>query len=369
MDFDVLIIGAGAVGLAIAKELSKRCSCLVVERNEKFGCETSSRNSEVVHSGLYYPQNSLKARLCIEGNPLIYEHCLKYSIDFNKCGKLVISLLDDNSERINEIFENASLCGAGGVEFLSKATASELEPEIKFGEAFLAKSTGVVDTHRLMQSFEAIAASNNSTFLYRHNVTSISKTIDGYKTTLKSQDGDCYDVESVIVVNSAGLGSEEIAKMLGIEDESLKLYYCKGHYFRIANTSKFNFRHLIYPVQEKNKPGLGIHLTVDLNESAKLGPDTLYLSDNLIDYDVPLELKNKFFDYASKYIKNIAIEDISPDYSGIRPKLQSDGGAFRDFYIKEESSRGLSGFINLIGIESPGLSSSLAIAKYISNLI
>ncbi len=367
MGFDVLIVGAGLVGLAIAKELSPACSCLVIDKHLTFGNETSSRNSEVIHSGLYYPQQSLKALLCVEGNRLIYEHCKKYGVEFAKCGKLVISRTIDITNRIHEVFENAKLNGAKDIRFLSRFEAEKIATSIKFNEAFFAEQSGIVNSHRLMQSFEALSANNSATFLYGHKLIALSKTSTGYKATIESLSGEISVVEVAIVVNSAGLAADAVANMLDISDDNLKINYCKGHYFKIANKPKYNFKHLVYPVQESSDSGLGIHLTIDLNGNCKLGPDTVFT--NKLDYSVPEDLKDKFFSYAASYISGLSKDDIYPDYSGIRPKLQTDGGAFRDFYIKEESSRGLAGFINLIGIESPGLTASIAIAKYVSKLI
>lgn len=370
MDCDVLIIGAGVVGLAIANKLSERLSCILVERHPSFGNETSSRNSEVIHSGIYYPKDSLKTKLCVEGNPLIYEHCRKYSVPFNKCGKFIVAINNEDSENLERIYLNGISNGVQGLRHSSGAELNQAEPFIQAKQALFAEETGIVDSHALMQSYESTALQNGCTIAYNHKVLSIQKTFEGYKTEITCGNAESFSICSAIIVNSAGLDSDSIAEMLDLETEKsdLKLNYCKGHYFKIIN-SKYSFKHLIYPVPEKIRTGLGIHVTIDLNGSAKLGPDTEYLNERLHDYSVPERLQSKFIEAAERYIKGITIEDIAPDYSGIRPKLQKPTQNFADFYIKEESERNLSGFINLIGIESPGLTSSIAIANLVDSMI
>lgn len=367
IDCDCLIIGAGVVGLAITQRLSSKFSCIVVEKHPSFGWETSSRNSEVIHAGLYYPPNSLKAQLCIEGNKLIYEFCEKFRIPYRKCGKFVISTNESEDQKLYQIFENAKNNGVDRINFVTKAFFQKIEPNIFANQAFYSHNTGIIDTHSFMQCLEALSINNGAVFSYNTEVISIEKEFEAYKITMKTSDGTIFSLRSPIVINSAGLYSDKIAQMIGIYDESLILNYSKGNYFKL-NSSKYMFNHLIYPVPD-DKHSLGIHLTIDLNGAAKLGPDVQFLDEKVINYDVDETLQEKFFVAGKRYIKNLSLFDLSADYSGIRPKLQKKNESFRDFYITNEKERNLNGFVNLIGIESPGLTSSLAIAQYVENLL
>ncbi|MEJ5244409.1 MAG: NAD(P)/FAD-dependent oxidoreductase [Bacteroidota bacterium] len=364
---DIVIIGAGVVGLAIAKELSSIFNCIVLEKHPSFGCETSSRNSEVIHAGLYYPQNSLKTELCIEGNRLIYEFAEKYKVPFNKIGKLVIAITKEQEEKLISIYENARRNGVCGIEYVSNTYLQKYSPCIKAHSAFISRNTGIIDTHSFMRCLEALAIENGTTFSYNSEVIDIKKTNSEFEIFIKIDEREIFSLKSPIIINSAGLHSDEIASMVGINDENLKINYCKGHYFKI-NSSIFDTKHLVYPVTDNNL-GLGIHLTLDLNGGLKLGPDTSFLNSRQINYDVPNHLAEKFFTAGQSYIKGLTLEMLSPDYAGIRPKLQKPDENFRDFYITNETARNLDGFINLVGIESPGLTSSLAIAKYVRKLL
>ncbi len=364
---EIVIIGAGVVGLAIAKEFSSNFFCVVLEKHSSFGCETSSRNSEVIHAGLYYPKNSLKTELCIKGNRLLYEFAEKYKIPYRRIGKLVVAVKKEQEEKLNSIYENAIKNGVNGIEFVSNKYLQTFSSSINSQSAFISKNTGIIDTHSYMRCLEALASENGAIFSYNSKVIDIEKTNNEFDILIKTVEGEIFSLKSPIIINSAGLHSDEIANMVGISDENLKLNYCKGHYFKI-NSNKFNIKHLVYPVTDSSY-GLGIHLTVDLNGDLKLGPDTLFLSNRQINYNVPTQLAEKFYNAGQTYIKGLTIDMLSPDYAGIRPKLQKPDEQFRDFYIKNETERNLDGFINLIGIESPGLTASLAIAKHVKELV
>lgn len=367
MDTDVIIIGAGVVGLAIARQLSCKFSCIVIEKYPSFGWETSSRNSEVIHAGLYYPENSLKAKLCVLGNRYIYEFCEKYRIPYKKCGKLVISISSHQNDRLYKIYQNAINNGVDNLKFISNENLTQIEPYIIANNAFFSGNTGILDTHSFMQCLEALAAQKGTIFSYNSEVFSIEKFSSTYRVQIKTVDGQKFSIQAPIIINSAGLHSDEISQMVGINDENLLLNYCKGHYFRI-NTHSLSFKHLIYPVPDDSH-SLGIHLTIDLNGVAKLGPDVHFLKNRDKNYDVPENLQENFFNAGNSYIRNLKIDYLVPDYSGIRPKLQKPNENFRDFYIQNEYHKGFSNFINLIGIESPGLTASLAIAEYVEQLI
>lgn len=371
MKFQITIIGAGVVGLAIANELSKYYNdILLIEKWGHFGEETSSRNSEVIHAGIYYPKDSLKAKLCVSGNETLYSYCDKFSIPFKKCGKLIVACTEDDLNSINKIYNNANDLGARDLKILSKNETLSLEPNIKAEASILSPSTGIIDSHSLMQSLEANSLNNGVDFIYNHGVIEISKN-QNWLLKVKSIDDDIFDIETEILINSAGLNSDKIAEMAGIDIDEYhyRLHYAKGHYFKLSSSKSGLVSKLIYPIPNKNITGLGIHVTKDLGDGIKLGPDVQYLQNNKIDYDFNENLKEDFYLSVSRYLKGITINDLVPDYTGIRPKLQKEGESQRDFIIKKESDKSFENLINLIGIESPGLTSSLEIAKYVKNLI
>ncbi len=371
MDCDVIIIGAGVVGLAIAMKLSEKYSCTLFEQHSSFGEHTSSRNSEVIHAGIYYPSDSLKTRLAIEGNPLLYSFCSKNSINCKKIGKYIIATEETENVILENIYKNGKENGVPNLRLATSNELSEAEPNIIATSAIFSPETGIIDSHNLMAAFEYIARQQNAMFAYNHKVIGIEKIAGGYKVHLLTTDGEKYSCKASIVINSAGLESDTIAKLAGIDisEHRLVLNYCKGSYFKINNSSKYSFRHLIYPVPNKAQAGLGVHITIDLQGNAKLGPNAEYTNNRIYDYSVADNLLESFYNAAKRYIKHIEPGDISPDYSGIRPKLQLQGESFRDFYISEESNKGLPGLINLIGIESPGLTASIAIANYVDRLL
>jgi L-2-hydroxyglutarate oxidase LhgO len=371
MDYDLVIIGAGVVGLACSNIFSQKgLKTLVLEKNHSFGEETSSRNSEVIHAGMYYPKNSLKAKLCVEGNKLLFEWCVQNNVPFRKTGKFIIALTNDEIPQMENIYRRGR---ENGVENLQHCTLDFLEKSnlgVKAAAALWSPDTGIIDSHRLMESYIEIAKMNDCDFAFNHKVTGIENISDGYKIIIQS-DEDIFEIQSNKVINSAGLYSDTIAELAGIDIEknNYKLHFCKGHYFRIHSSKKHLASNLIYPVPQEDFAGLGVHVTVDMAGELKLGPDTLYLDDKIQDYYVPESLKFKFFESAFRYLKNLELDDISADQSGIRPKLQGKGEPVRDFIICEESEKGFPGFVNLIGIESPGLTASLAIAKYVEKLL
>ncbi|MCX7736374.1 MAG: NAD(P)/FAD-dependent oxidoreductase [Candidatus Kapabacteria bacterium] len=372
MDFDIVIIGGGVIGLSVAAELSDgKNNVLLIERHPSFGNETSSRNSEVIHAGIYYPKDSLKAKLCVPGNESLYEWCHKYNVPHKKIGKYIIAVNKDEADELENIYQRAK---NNGVEKIRPASISELkkeEPYVKAYSALFSPDTGIIDSHSLMQSLEFKASENDCNFAWKHTVNGIIKLNDGYEVNIIAPDGEPLSITTKIIINAAGLDSDLIAQMVGIDIDKYKyrLHYCRGHYFRIKSSKKYLVHHLIYPVPQKNSSGLGIHVTVELNGELKLGPDTQYLDERVQNYTVPEELQDKFYQAASSYLTGLDYNDIYPDQSGIRPKLQGKGEPFRDFIIAEEKDKGFPGFINLIGIESPGLTCCLEIAKMVKGFI
>ena len=366
MDTNITIIGAGVVGLAIAAKLSERFpDVFVLEKHEKFGQETSSRNSEVIHSGIYYPVNSLKASLCVEGNKMLYDYCLKNDINHKKCGKLMVALNRIEEEILLKVFKQSRINGVLDGVLLSGTEALKMEPNIYCTAAIFFPSTGIVDSHGLMKQLESDAKINQATFAYNSEVVAIEKLDLGYSITVKEANGT-YSFTANTVINAAGLGSDAIAKLSGTFEPSYQLYFWKGSYFAFGNGKNKMIDHLIYPVPHENITGLGVHATLDLNHGMKLGPDATFLENRLIDYSVDKAKRTGFYHAAMKYLPFLDEDDLHADQAGIRPKLQKPGDPFRDFIIKDEQAKAMPGFINLIGIESPGLTSCLSIAKMVS---
>ncbi|MAV64286.1 MAG: hypothetical protein CBD97_00775 [Pelagibacteraceae bacterium TMED237] len=354
-NFDVVIIGGGVIGLAIAEKLSNSFkNVLLIEKEKKFGLHTSSRNSEVVHSGIYYPSKSLKSKLCIKGNSLLYRFMKKYDIPFLNCGKLIVDC--GNIKQIDYLYYKSIDKHMKGVKKVSSKEAKEIEPRVKCDSALWVPSSGIMDSHKLMQRLEYNFILSNGTIAYNTNVESISYRNGAYSIDTNDKD----KISTKILVNACGLWSDKISSMLGIDD--FKIHYCKGEYYKTHRYKNLNC--LIYPVPSKTS--LGIHAVLQLNGDVSFGPNAYYVND--IDYSMTDSKKNDFLININNYL-DIQSDDINPDYCGIRPKLQAKGKEFEDFYISNEKNRGLDNFINLIGIDSPGLTSSLAIAEYVNDLI
>jgi L-2-hydroxyglutarate oxidase LhgO len=370
MDADITIIGAGVVGLAIAENVSKtHNNVFLIEKHTSFGQETSSRNSEVIHAGIYYTKDSLKARLCVEGKWMIYDYCKKYDIPFNNCGKLIVATSEEEISVIEGIRLTALKNGVDDLSFLEREQISELEPNIFALKALFSPSTGIVDSHSLMKQYETNSYNNGCQIVYGSEVTGISQIENGYKIDLSDADNKNYSFTTRIIINSAGLTSDKVSEMVGISDDSLKIHFCKGEYFRINPPKNRLINRLIYPVPHQKMEGIGIHVTIDIGGGVKLGPDVKYLESNIYDYKVTPSKQEAFYKSAKKFLPFLEFDDIAPEMAGIRPKIQKPGEPLRDFYIMEETIRGYPGFINLIGMESPGLTSSIAIAKYVNGLI
>lgn len=365
---DTVIVGAGVLGLAIATEVAQRSKeVVVIERNLSFGQETSSHNSEVIHSGLYYPEGSLKARLCVEGRRLLYYFCEKHNIAHRQLGKLIVAT---NAREVKDLEKLIKRGKNNGVEDLTLLTAKEIkkiEPHVQAICAIQSPSTGIIDTHQLMKYLESLAKAKGVIFAYNCKVIAIEKEVAGYKVDIRDADGESLTLFTRLLINCAGLHSDKIARMAGIDTEvaGYKLHYSKGEYFRVkANKARF-ISHLIYPIPEDGS--LGIHTVIDLQGQLKLGANAFYVGK--VNYDVDPSHNKEFYQSAKKFLPFIEPDDLSVDMAGIRPKLQGPDEPLRDFVIADEEKRGFSGLINLIGIESPGLTASLAIAKYVSNMI
>lgn len=384
MTFDVIIIGAGVVGLAIAQKLARRDRKLaVLEKHESFGQETSSRNSEVIHAGIYYPRDFLKSRLCVEGNRLLYAWCREHNVPHAGIGKLIVATTEEEASSLEVIRSGAEQNGVPGLELLGKKQLLSIEPEVSALAALLSPTTGIIDSHRLMRSLLLAAEDNGAVMSCRAKVTAIR--FDGAGYNLEINNGE-YRIQAKTVINSAGLHADQIAALTGIDIDArgYRLKPCKGNYFSASPAPRL--RRLVYPVPMKNNVGLGIHATLDLTGRVRFGPDSRYLdkeeilcltnSQNGHDrprepalnlYKVDEDRRGAFGNAIRKYLPGFDAAALHPDMSGIRPKVQGPGDPVMDFIIREEGSCGYPGFINLIGIESPGLTACLAIARHIED--
>lgn len=362
---DYVVIGAGVVGLAIARALSISGREVIVLDSEKtFGTGISARNSEVIHAGIYYPQNSLKSKLCVEGSALLYNYAAEHNIEYKKCGKLIVATNEQQINTLQEIKQNAAANGVNDLKLLSQEEAIQIEPNLNCTSALLSPSTGIIDTHGFMLSLLGDLENNGSQCVFSSNV--ISGEIHDNHIELKvKSDNQVIILNAKKVINSAGLGAVTFVNSISNfpANKIPNSYYAKGNYFSL--NAKNPFSHLIYPVPAK--AGLGVHLTFDLAGKARFGPDVEWVEN--IDYQVDPARADSFYPAIRRYWPDLPNGSLSPDYSGIRPKLQGQGEVAHDFMIQGKSEHGVSGLINLFGIESPGLTSSLAIAQYIEKLL
>jgi len=358
---NILIIGAGVIGLAIAEKLSKTCEdVVVVEKEKSFGRHTSSRNSEVIHSGIYYPPETLKANLCVRGVELLYDYLKTHNINYRKCGKLVVAVNPEEEADLLRLQNRGRINGVKDLSLLDSSQCAELEPQIKAFKALSVPSTGIMDTHGFMQSLVHQVEKNDAFIVYDMEVTSLEKI--GNKYRIGFSNGEIFEAD--LVINSASLFADRIAEMVGIDTEKhdLKLHWCKGEYFKSSKVKDIN--KLIYPIPDEIS--LGIHLSINLAGNCRFGPNAYYVDE--LDYSIDEAHKNDFLTSINKYL-DLEEKYLEMDDCGIRPKLQKPKEDFRDFYIKEESEKGYYNFINLIGIESPGFTASLAIAEYVSKIL
>lgn len=370
---DVIVIGAGVVGLATAAELTRRYpdkSIVVMDKEQQFGWHTSSRNSEVIHGGMYYPTGSLKAKLCVQGRPLLYEFCEKHQIPHQRIGKLIIAREESEVPHIEGIAKQGSINGVTDLVTLSKDEVQKLEPHITAVAAVHSPSTGIIDSHKLMAKFEHIIESGSENFIaYKNEIIGIELVAGEYRVSFRGPDGALETLACSRLVNCAGLWSDQICGMLGMDapQSGCKIYWVKGEYFSIAASKSKLLNHLVYPPPLKALKGLGIHVTKSLDGRARLGPSAFYVDE--INYDVEPSHGDEFFIAAQSYLPFVTREDICPDMAGIRPKLQSPTDAVKDFVIRHEAEKGLPGFVNLVGIESPGLTACIAIGRMVTDLV
>jgi L-2-hydroxyglutarate oxidase LhgO len=366
-DTEVTVVGAGVVGLAVAARLARRHPELVLlERRERHGSETSSRNSEVVHAGMYYPTGSLKARLCVDGNARLYAFCARHEVPHRRTGKLIVALADEERPALEQLLERGR---ANGVELsmLDGSAARALEPEVPAVAALLSPNTGIVSAHGLMDVLLHQARQAGAIVQARSELVALERRSSDYALTVRTA-GALETFTSERVVNAAGLESDTVAALAGIDVDAAgyRLYHCKGSYFSVAPARAGLVSRLVYPV-----PGhvsLGVHAVIGLDGRLRFGPDADYLPERGADYAVDPGKRAAFGAAVRRLVPALRDEDLEPDTAGIRAKLQGPGHGFRDFVIAEEAARGLPGLVNLVGIDSPGLTSALAIAEEVASL-
>jgi L-2-hydroxyglutarate oxidase LhgO len=372
-DVDVAVIGAGAVGLACAMELSARHSVAVIERHGVLGAETSSHNSGVIHAGIYYSTGSLKHELCIEGNGLLYAWCVDRGVRASPLGKLIIAVDDSELGVLHDLFAHGRANGVSKLELIEEAARlDELEPDVRRVAAIWSGTSGIVDIAGFVASLAGAAQERGAMLALRHELIGAARSDQGFRLQLADPDGSPSSLTCGALVNSAGLGSPSIASMLGYPLDgrdsvpALRQYVNKGRYYDVVTAAKAQrLRHLVYPVPEHNAGGLGVHVTIDIDGNVHLGPDTEWLDESAkLDYRADDRRRADFHTAASRYLPWLAPEDIAPGQVGYRPKLQRPGGELADFLIWHDR-----GYVHLGGIESPGLTASLAIARRVTALL
>ncbi|MEM7080434.1 MAG: NAD(P)/FAD-dependent oxidoreductase [Pseudomonadota bacterium] len=348
---DCILIGAGVVGLAMAARLAAAGrEVIVLEQHDLIGSETSSRNSEVIHAGIYYPTNSLKAELCVRGKHLLYEYAQEFHIPHRNCGKIIVAADDSQVDTVRSYIDKGHANQVPDLHWLSQAEVAELEPEVRCVGAVMSPSTGIIDSHSFMLSLQGE--------LERHGgMIAFNSPVIRCEFNPLTVHTDALSLRADLVINSAGLWAPDLVAGLPGAPQA---HYAKGHYYAYAGAQPFT--RLVYPIAVAG--GLGVHVTLDLAGQVKFGPDVHWLE--AIDYSFDETIKPLFAAAIRRYFPALDDARLHPSYTGIRPKIASSADGFRDFRIDTASEHGVTGLVNLLGIESPGLTASLAIAEYVS---
>jgi L-2-hydroxyglutarate oxidase LhgO len=357
---DVIVIGAGVVGLGAARRFALAGqSVMVLEKATSFGMETSARNSEVIHAGIYYQPGTLKARLCVEGRAALYAFCRNRGVPHRSCGKLIVAAGPAQIAELARIKVNAETCGVTNLVWLDKAEVGALEPDIRCDRALFSPSTGIIDSHAYMLALLGEAEVHGASLVCNTEVTGLKRERPGWLVSIAGEQAPVVCARTVI--NCAGLHAGQIANMVDElpSTHRPRLRYARGCYFTYG--AKTRFRHLIYPVPEPG--GLGTHLTLDMAGQARFGPDVEWV--DVIDYAVAANRRDKFGKAVQQFWPEVDPTQLQPAYAGIRPKLSGPGEPPADFRIDGPTDHGVPGLFNLFGIESPGLTSSLALADHV----
>ena len=359
---DCVVVGAGVIGLAIARALAlSGREVIVLEASGSIGSGTSSRNSEVIHAGIYYPRGSLKASLCVAGRERLYAYCQERSIGFNRCGKLIVATNDAQVEQLDGIRMAALANGVTDLQVLSGPDVMAMEPALYCRAALLSPSTGIVDSHAFMVSLQGDLERAGGIVAFQSGVVQGQVCPEGIALT----DVSGTTLLATTLVNAAGLAAPALARQIcGMPGQHIPhAYFAKGNYFSLAAAAPC--QRLVYPVPET--AGLGVHLTLDLAGQARFGPDVQWV-DSPDDLVVDPARGDAFYAEIRRYWPGLPDGALHPDYAGIRPKIQAPGEPAQDFMIQGPAHHGVPGLVHLFGIESPGLTSALALASYVANL-
>jgi L-2-hydroxyglutarate oxidase LhgO len=367
---DAVVIGAGVVGLAIARELAMRGrEVIVLEKNRAIGEETSARNSEVIHAGIYSPPGSLKARLCVEGRQRLYAYCAEKGIPHRRCGKLIVAVHDAQRSKLDALERTALANGVADLESLDARDIAALEPAVRAVAGLWSPSTGIVDSHALMLAYRGDLERAGGSIALRARCVAAARDSELLRLSC-DVDGDTTELAARLVVNAAGLHALDVARLLAQPSLDLRQpRFAKGNYF--VCHGKGPFTHLVYPVPEDG--GLGIHATLDLAGRTRFGPNVEWLPAGTraeaLDYAVDPRLATAFYAAIRTYWPAIPDGSLEPAYSGVRPKINGPGEPAADFAIHAQTTRGAPRIVQLFGIESPGLTASLAIASHVATLL
>ena len=361
---DCAVIGAGVVGLAVGRALAMRGrEAVILEAEEAFGTHTSSRNSEVIHSGIYYPTGSLKARLCVSGRRALYRYCAEHGVAHRRIGKIVVATAEAQLATLSKYREQAEINGVDDLRLLSATELHELEPEVSGVAGFLSPSTGIIDSHGLMLAYLGDAEEHGAALAVASAVC--GGEIDSDGILLEVSGTEPMELRCRSVVNCAGLAAQAVARSLrGLPEHTIPpTHYAIGHYYTLAGSPPFH--HLVYPVARRD--WLGVHVTVDLGGQVKFGPDLDWI--DRIDYRFDESRTEAFYKAIRDYYPGLRDGALQPGYTGIRPKIYGPDMPAADFMIQGRAGHGVRGLVNLYGIESPGLTSSLAIADHVAALL
>ncbi|MCY3885677.1 MAG: NAD(P)/FAD-dependent oxidoreductase [Gammaproteobacteria bacterium] len=352
---DVVVIGAGIIGLAVARAMAKNGrEVLILEKHDAIGTETSSRNSEVIHAGIYYPIGSLKARMCVKGKHLLYQYCAERNISHSRIGKIIVATSVKQESALRQYQEQANRNGVGELQWLDRSAVYALEPHVRCRAGVFSPTTGIIDSHSFMMNLHGDVEANGGMVAFNSEVESI-RFSDGLLVQCAG-----LMLKPRTLVNAAGLWAPSLSRQLGGQYNE---YYAKGHYYTLSGKSPFN--HLVYPVAESG--GLGVHVTLDIGGQARFGPDVEWVDD--VDYSFSQSNKQQFVESVRSYYPDLDESKLTPGYTGIRPKLVPMGHSAADFVINGPRETKISSYVELLGIESPGLTASLAIADHVLDLI
>ena len=367
-DYDILIIGAGVIGLSIAYNLAgSGKKILIIDKENNYGKGISSRNSEVIHSGIYYPEGSQKHKLCIRGRKLLKEFCINNNVWYNECGKLIVAQHNQIND-LNRLFDQAIKNGIKNVKEISNQNIKNINPLISAKAALWIDCTSIFSSHDFMNRLYNHSYGSDHDFLFKTSIKCVNQNSHGYEITINNATDDFEKFTCRDVINCAGLNSDIISDLIIKNNSKIpEISFSKGCYFKLSSKWKNAFNSLVYPIPDLKNQTLGIHLTIDRDKNARLGPDAKIIDKE--DYIVDESALESFYRAAKTYIPSLKKYDLTPDYAGIRPKIKKTSGKFCDFYIREEIEFGLPGWFNLIGIESPGLTSSLAIGEKVMQIL